>query len=578
MKKISLLFALALAPTILSFAQPSWQWAKQGGSGEAALTLGRDESVSDMAVDKRGNLYVLSYVNKTSLAVDGHAVTGYGAMDILISSFTCNGTLRWTKDIGTSDMDVPLSIQADTIDGVYITGALAPYLTANVSTDTSWTSFGYQRSFVAKFDTNGTYKWLRMPETDTAGIYTINNSWINDMDVDGSGNVNLLCLLSPGAHVSGAFIVTTKGYYVLQYNTYGGFVRGYKLDITPGGYAARLIMKRDHRKGRTYVTGEGIIGGTISMGSTPVAHAAFIAAFGSTGSLLWEREDKTSPVGLGYGFKRPVLDNDGNIYLAGNFMDMGGIADTFNGVIVTNFNSPLAVKLDTNGNNLWMKVSSTNAASTPSAIALNGNELGMIGQYPGKLKWPGYADSLNHAVGTREDIFIARFNATTGAVLGMDSAASSFGASEFAHADNGPYKVMVADKYGNFYLGGNFSVDMFYECGDTLRMVGGYTDFFVAKYGTANCSAAIATLGAAQEAMVAEVRVYPNPVNDELVVEYAGEGAVIKLFTIMGQEVYSSVAVGSRHSVDMGRLSPGSYLLQVVAASGERTSRVVVKE
>ena len=54
----------------------------------------------DMATDPHGNVYVLSTVMQTALNVDGHSITGYGAQDILLTSFTCDGTYRWSKDLG----------------------------------------------------------------------------------------------------------------------------------------------------------------------------------------------------------------------------------------------------------------------------------------------------------------------------------------------------------------------------------------------------------------------------------------------------------------------------------------------
>jgi PKD repeat protein len=45
---------------------------------------------------------------------------------------------------------------------------------------------------------------------------------------------------------------------------------------------------------------------------------------------------------------------------------------------------------------------------------------------------------------------------------------------------------MVSDKFGNFYVGGDFAVQLTVN-GVTLSSAGGGSDFFVAKYGTANC-------------------------------------------------------------------------------------------
>src|SRR5580700_10448212 len=101
MNKKLLLFAALVLSVTTSHAQSSWQWGIRGGSADT-YGAGVDETVVDMATDQHGNIYVVSTVLQTALNVDGHSITGYGGQDILISSFKCDGTFRWAKDIGGS--------------------------------------------------------------------------------------------------------------------------------------------------------------------------------------------------------------------------------------------------------------------------------------------------------------------------------------------------------------------------------------------------------------------------------------------------------------------------------------------
>src|ERR1019366_10260482 len=98
-KKLLLTICLLASTIFIASAQPSWQWGKRGGSSDALGGV-TDEVVQDMATDSHGNVYVLSYVLQTGLNVDGHPITEWGNHDILISSFKCDGTFRWAKDIG----------------------------------------------------------------------------------------------------------------------------------------------------------------------------------------------------------------------------------------------------------------------------------------------------------------------------------------------------------------------------------------------------------------------------------------------------------------------------------------------
>jgi PKD repeat protein len=475
-KKLLLTLHLFLFACYTTYAQsPSWQWGARGGSADVGFG-GPDESVVDMATDQHGNIYVLSYVLKTALNVDGHSITGYGGQDILITSFKCDGTYRWAKDIGSNSTEYPTALKTDTLGGVYVTGALfCDAVTDHISTDTSWSATSFKTLFLLKYDTAGNYKWFRMPEPDTLTIWST-SSYVNDMDVDGGGNSYMLCNLQAGAFASGAYIVTTPGNYILKYDKNGNFISGNSMQITG---SSQLKMKRDFQKNRYYITG--YLQGALSFGSYPITNSIFVGCFNNAGTFLWQRQNNFDH---GDPTPRAAIDNQHNVYIVGT----ADVTDTFNGYGMVNAVNvgPLIVKLDTNGLNVWAKNATTNAAtftfSNPTLS--NTNEVDLAGQYPGKLKWAGYSDSLM-GVGGGYQIFITRFNASTGAVLGMDSLASTPGLNCDATA-------MVSDNFGNFYIGGDFPNQITVN-GTTLTSIGGNSDFFVAKYGTPNCVCVLPT-------------------------------------------------------------------------------------
>src|ERR1035437_4309514 len=206
-KKLLLAFYFLLSTFYLTNAQSSWQWGKRGGSSSFG-SGGPDETVVDMATDTHGNIYVLSMVMQTGLNVDGHAITGWGNHDVLISSFKCDGTYRWSKIIGSNNDDYGVALKTDTLGGVYVTGSLyTDFVTDHIDTDTSWVSpsTSFKFLFLLKYDTAGNYKWFRMPEPDTVSIFGPGNTGAADMDVDPGGNVYLLCVLDPGAYAGGSY-------------------------------------------------------------------------------------------------------------------------------------------------------------------------------------------------------------------------------------------------------------------------------------------------------------------------------------------------------------------------------------
>lgn len=90
----------------LSAHSQTWQWGKRGGSTDNLSTIGssRREEVIAMATDSQKNIYVLSPVGQTLLNIDGNPKTNYGdsssKTDFALSSFSCDGTYRWSKIIG----------------------------------------------------------------------------------------------------------------------------------------------------------------------------------------------------------------------------------------------------------------------------------------------------------------------------------------------------------------------------------------------------------------------------------------------------------------------------------------------
>ena len=558
-----------LATTIfMASAQPSWQWGKRGGSSDVDGG-GNGETVVDMATDQHGNVYVLSTMMQTGANVDGHAIAEWGGVDVVISSFKCDGTYRWSKTIGGTQDDHGMALRADTLGGVYVTGFLGThFVTIHLDVDSTFgTLTTYKSFYLLKYDTAGTYEWFRMPQPDTAGMSAYSYTVATDMDVDGAGNIYMLCSLYPGAYAGGAYIVPSLGYYMLVYDKNGNFLRGNPMQITNSGVSPLFKMKKDFQNGRCYLTGVHPFADTFSFGSTQITSSQFVGCFDNSGILLWIRQG-TDAAGFFSAFGRPAIDAQHNIYLAGR----ASVFDTFNTYAMSSGGStadPVVFKLDTNGNNIWGANATVNGVTSCNSVVLNGSEVAISGEYPGKLKWAGFPDSLDLPSGSGYHIFITTFDATTGNVLKLDSLASTTG-------DNNLATAMASDNLGNFYVGGNFSADLLVN-GTTLSCVGGVSDFFVAKYGTSNCNLAMLETSSLP-LPTTKTLVYPNPVTDELTIENASAGTTIRLLSIIGLQIYEGVIGNDKQVINTGYLAAGTYLLQLTDNNGNRTTKTIVKQ
>ncbi len=619
----------------------SWQWGKRAGSYSGPVSAGYDETTYDIATDANGNVYVVSELWTPGLDIDGHARSGYGGADVVLSSFKCDGTYRWSKIIGGHQSDVPASVKTDTLGGVYVSGYLITNSSACwIDADSSWAGGVYKTLFLAKFDTSGTYKWFRMPQPDTISATSSGQSATYDLDVDKAGNIYWLCKLTPGIFAGGSYLITTQSIHMLKYNRDGYFMGGTLMQMSySGGSSPFYTMKRDHRNGRVYVTGTRPFTTTITFGSTTIAHPLYLACFDGTGTCLWTRENTNN---LSNGpLCRPALDADGKIYVTAQAVN----GDNFNSYSVTSllgpYGAPMVVKLDSAGNHIWGTNGQTDAVTRVTGIVVNGSEVAMTGSYPRKLIWND--DTLRHAGSCGYSPFAARLNATTGALIYLDSLQSTCG-------DNAHPICIAADKGGSFYISGYVNQSVTVN-GTTLTKVGGGSDIFLAKYGSAACGCTLpsasftstgthtvnftytgtsaydsvrwdfgdggtSALAAPTHVYVAAgtytvcvtvytacgsdmhcqvvtvitggvgipiqgfetVNIYPNPVSEELIVDGVTEGTSISIYSMVGRELYSDIATGNRYQLNTQTLPPGAYIIQLIDRKGYRMKRTFVKQ
>ncbi len=497
MKKL-ILFLLTAVLTMPLLAQQSWQWGKRGGGGtNEVISGGLYESVVDIAVDPAGNVYTLSNLlfDQNDVNVDGNALTGRYT-DMVISSFSCTGQFRWAKVLGSPTTDFAIALKADTLGGIYISGVLNGFNSGdyiNISSDTILQN-SYRTLFLVKYDTAGNYKWLQRPQPDTATTWTLSKgNFTLDMDVDKAGNSYSMCYLSKGAYGGAAstYVTSASGVHMLRYDRNGNFLGGNPMAITVPEYnspVSKWWLTRT-QSGNFIVNGMPSYSGTpLTFGSTAIDKPGFVASFNSNGTLGWVKQSTLGYVGAGANtvFRKASVDAGGNIYLSGN----GAPADAFAGITFANpigyapgLSTPAVFKLDSAGNTLWGKFAYSSYSSDGLAGALNTNgEYVLGGVWAGNMYWPGSAaDSVTHPANWLQAVFLTRFNAQTGAFLKTDTLYSPPG-------DNQQVTAMTADRKGNVYVGGSFQSGLQVAATNLIANPGGYFDFFVAKYGSANCN------------------------------------------------------------------------------------------
>lgn len=330
---------------------------------------------------------------------------------------------------------------------------------------------------IIKYDTSGVFQWLRMPQNDTMTTsYANNNTRAWDMVVSKNGTLYVRCRLSAGLYDNG-YLADSVSMHIWKYDKDGNFLGGFPLQTD--GYGG--LMARNPENGRFIWCGVNNLGSeVIKVGSDSIIHNNYVVCFDSNGNYQWKREN-----GPYYtvGFSgRPSLDHAGNIIVGGSTNNL----DTFASYLFTNvINSlsasmPFIVKLDGDGNLLWANNASSTASCRGGPAVLTGTHAYVQHTHVGTFTWNSSTDTFYH-FGTSPgyDIGLTSFSSTAGTYAQMNTLASGAGYNEFPSA-------ITKDHKGNIYIGGEFEGNL-YVAGDTLNSNGGYSDFFVVKYGYANC-------------------------------------------------------------------------------------------
>ena len=643
---LSIIFLLLFGTVIHAQA---WQWGKRGGCQFDGTNSQPHEQIKDIATDKNGNVYALGLVESSGGAnIDGHLLTLNGEKDVVLTSFSCNGTYRWTKVIGGVSRDLPLAVATDTIGHVYAITWDLPNTSFDSDTTTSLSSAKHLA--LVQYDTSGNFKWLRQPQSDTGTYsYLVNNSDSYDLHVEGNGDAYWFCQLPAGlVSGGGGWALSAPTTCVLKYDAQGQMVNHINLQMQTTQVAFQGIGMAISKTGGIVIAGtydNFNNTGTFAIGGQVITDPVmFLAAFSATGQNLW-RKTSTSPDYGSFIWGRPQVDVQGNIYYSGS----APLSNSFNGFSFYNnqttlaYQTPFIGKADSNGNHLWIKCAGGKAADAYNFVTLKSNNEIVISGSGNSVWW----DTIHHIQGAPNCgyyIYTTRFD-TAGNVLAMDSLKGTFGSTNYAYCN-------TTDKNGNLLIGGEFNITLDITGSQNITNSGGASDLFVAKYGyPCGCTAPLAgfistnmavntvqltyngsmpidslrwdfgdgqmqtvtsnfispitytyatngsfntcvtvynscgsdsycqqySLSSGSIKALAGVKVYPNPITDNLVIE-AAKGCTYTIMNTVGQRMGRGTLTSNKQSISTVAIPAGTYIIQLVTAMGERSAMTIVRQ
>ncbi|NBY40315.1 MAG: T9SS C-terminal target domain-containing protein [Flavobacteriia bacterium] len=318
-------------------------------------------------IDLSGAIYVTGQFNGTPDFNPGPGVfnltnfSGAG-YDMFILKLDSNGNFLWAKQLGGLDWDIVFNLSLDAAANIYVTGCFKGTCDFDPGPAVfNLTSAGDNDIFVAKFDVNGNFQWVKKVG-GTASDKAIS------IFADNTGNVLITGeFLSPVVDFNpgvGVFNISNSGVYdafVLKLDNAGNFQWAKKIGAA-GSQAGRAIT--------TDVNGNvltcGFFQGTVdfdpgvntsnltAFGFSGIYNDIFVQKLDPSGNFLWAKQfGGANTSGSAWSL---VTDPFGSVYLTGNFNGVMDF-DPSNGVYnlnAGNDSKQFTLKLNSSGDLVWV--------------------------------------------------------------------------------------------------------------------------------------------------------------------------------------------------------------------------------
>ncbi len=575
MKNIYLILALI---AITAMQSQTLQWARSGGSNTDEYNT-IDEQVDAIAVDPHSNVYVLSSVYQGIITVGGQVRdTNDYYRQSLISSFGCNGTYRWSKNIGGHFHDIVNGIGCDNAGNLYAVGEASRGVPGQKSvrfdTDTimpqsNLPNLHKRNMYLVKYDSIGHLKKLIYPQMPSFNDQLIDGAMESRaLAVDAQGNCYWLCDMRTGLFEGGNINITQNGNYILKYNSEGIFQQLIPIDIETNSINIfdhdLFEFKRDPNNGHFYFMflpyfdyWEANQGKYLKIGGNFITHNTVLCSFDQNGTFLWKQENMLNTFDGSY--SGIGIDNQQNVYITRKSKPGNGWAGQQFVTTNPDFSFNVLVKFDVDGNLVWKTNSlGISSGTAQTDITTFGNTVTLSGQIAG-LSW-GSLEDVNQYNGTKP--YIITFDQATGTPLWFSKISTANDTSDYASR-------VIADHKGNYFVGGAMQYEM-YVNGETLVSNGGNSDFFVAKIGSDDCS-----LLAVNENGVQNVSGYPNPVQKLFYLDNTQKLEYV-IFNILGEELERGL-LPENAAINFEHYNSALYLIRLQDDKGLQKTIKVMK-
>jgi hypothetical protein len=641
---------LILLITVQTSHAQQFKWVRGGGSPDAITPSRLNEAARYMCTDPHGNVYVLSNVigySGSFVKADTFYYSPAGAFgsdeNILITSYNCNGQMRWAKFIGSANENNPYSIAADALGHIYVTGDLSHQSSLRneqIGYDTSISTYRYGTCAIIQFDTTGHFNWLKYVGGNTSATLAGTEAYYQPIAVDGANHAHYFCYMKSGVDLG--LTTSSYGVYDLEYNVAGTLLSATRLNIGGQWFLHSAVI--DPVTNKAYVCGENA-SDYYTGGATD---SFFAAAFDASRNPIWMFFCSQNG-----GLDAVRIDSKKQLYFAGGAGPYTTPTSfSFNGYTVSAPFNTLAIvmKTDSNGAVKWINHYDSHFSGNGflGVTLLGNNKVAAAGSYIGSTS--DGTHTLTTPVGNRYNPYFV-ITDTGGSFVTMQQLLCN------ASSDDAGGFSITSDNVGNLYIGGAVEDSVFGGSPPipAYHTIGGNTDFFVAKYGLpCGCTSASVTASyttsvvggdtvtltytgstAALDSVAwnygdgrhdtgltvthvygatgtytvcvtvytdcgtatyctslhvtvppskvsiqnaGAIRLYPNPVKDELSITGIIENIDYRLLNITGTCLFDGEFKRGNNSVSLKKIPPGIYILEMTGETGQKNMAQIIKE
>ncbi|MEM1320193.1 MAG: T9SS type A sorting domain-containing protein [Bacteroidota bacterium] len=525
MKTRFLLLLLLLTSFFTSSAQ-SWEWVQQFGAAD-------NESADELQVAQSGTIYLAgTYQEGFSL---GTSLPWGGETDAYLSSLDADGNVRWTRAASGNQPDRSggLALAPDESQ-LYWAGSY--WEEVRFGDDTLRSSSGGKAIFLACYETDGELRWLQ-------GLNGSGLRSVGDLVTAPDGSLYLTGYFG-GTLLLGDTTLTASGEadaFLARFDADGqlrwaanfgssGFVEGTILEVLDDN----SVYFCGHFRGRIGV-------GSDTIRTNTSDNDLFIARIAADGEPLWLRKAGGVHQDISRG---STIDDQGRLYLSGYYY---GILKLSDGITLqaTGFNDNFYIlQYDREGEARWAQSYGGEGLAHSMDIEWKAGELVLGGYFRQRLTMGNTTYDAQNNLSS----FIAGFD-----LDGNLKWSQQMASTEISLLDE---LALLAD--GQYLCAGSFRSSISFGTQE-LTTAGNY-DIYLAQ-GNDGTTAVTSLIDGPFA-----VRLYPNPVQEQLFLQNLPAGTEWRIIDVTGRRLRRGVG---DTRIDVSTLQPGQYFLQLFSSDQE---------